>query len=62
MAELTRTELSAICSLLRTEQTLAARYQTDAENCEDPQLRTVCEETAARHRNHFEALLQLLSE
>lgn len=61
MANLTSKELSALDDQLSLEQVLVKKYRTYASQCTDPQLRTKCEQVAARHMDHFNRLLSHLS-
>lgn len=60
MPQMTTKELSAIGDQLGMEHSLIQKYQMYAQSCTDPQLRTKCEEIAAKHRNHYQTLLGLL--
>ena len=60
MPQLTAKELTALGDQLGMECSLVKKYEMYAQVCADPQLRTKCEETAAKHRNHYQALLGLL--
>ena len=61
MANLTTKELAAIEDQLGVEQTLVKKYKMYAQQCTDPQLKTKCEQTAARHQEHFSRLLNQLN-
>ena len=54
------TQMTAKGDQLGMECSLVKKYQMYAQNCTDPQLRTKCEEIAAKHRNHYQTLLGLL--
>ena len=54
-------DLDAVKDQLEMEQVLIAKYQSYAKCCADPQLRTKCEESAAKHLCCCQALLGLLS-
>lgn len=61
MANITSKELSALEDQLNYEQVLVKKYRTYAASCADPQLRTKCEQVAARHQDHFNRLMGHLS-
>lgn len=61
MPELTSKELDAICDQLSAEELLVKKYQLFAQVAEDPQLKTKCEQIAAKHQNHFDRLLNQLN-
>ncbi len=60
MGELTRRELEAIAQALAREQLLVKKYKLYSRMCHDPQLRTKCEQGAAKHQNHWDTLLSQL--
>lgn len=60
MANLTAKELSAITDQLKVEQTMINKFKAYAETMKDPQLKTKCEQIAARHQNHYTRLLSQL--
>lgn len=60
MAEMTARELEAIRGLLAHEQMLVKKYRMYGGLCCDPQLRTKCEQAAARHQNHYNTLMKHL--
>ena len=60
MAPITDSELSSLESMFRTEQRLLREYTQYARLCEDPQLKTRFQETAALHRTHCLTLAKLL--
>ena len=60
MANLSAKELSAIEDLLTAEQCLVKKYKMYADQCTDPQIRTKCEQIAAKHQNHFTRLMSQL--
>lgn len=61
MANLTTRELGSLTDQLVREQVLVKKYKMYANQCCDPQLRTKCEQVAARHQNHYNTLLNQLS-
>jgi hypothetical protein len=61
MASITSKELSALEDQLNCEQVLVKKYHTFAGQCVDPQLKTKCEQVAARHQDHFNRLMTHLS-
>ena len=60
MAPITDNELSSLESMFRAEQRLLQEYAQYARLCEDPQLKTKFQETAALHRAHCLTLAKLL--
>lgn len=61
MAALSAKELSAIEEQLSLEQTMIKKYKMYAKACTDPQLKTKCEQIAAKHQNHFCRLIGQLN-
>ena len=61
MANLTSKELTAIEDHLSMEQLLVSKYHAIAGQTTDPQLKTKCEQIAAKHREHYQRLLGRLS-
>jgi hypothetical protein len=57
MASITSKELSALEDQLNCEQVLVKKYHIFAGQCVDPQLKTKCEQIAARHQDHFNRLM-----
>ena len=51
MANLTSKELSAIEDQLSAEQCLIKKYKLYAQNASDPQIKTKCEQIAAKHQD-----------
>lgn len=62
MPSLTSKELSAIEDQLGVEQTLIKKYQSYAAMSNDSQIKTKCEQIASLHQQHYNTLLQLLSQ
>ncbi|MGI5855703.1 MAG: spore coat protein [Candidatus Merdivicinus sp.] len=60
MAQITAKELSALSDQLGMECSLVKKYALYSQVCTDPQLKTKCEEIAAKHRTHYQTLLGLL--
>lgn len=56
MSQLTSKELSAIEDQLSVEQNLVAKFKTYASQVTDPQLKSQCEQVAAKHQAHFDRL------
>ena len=56
MANLTEKELSAIEDQLSAEQMLIKKYRGYAALAQDPQIRTLCDQLAQRHKQHFDTL------
>ena len=61
MANLTTKELSAIEDQLSVEQTLIKKYQLYSQSSTDPQIKSKCEQIAAKHQNHFDRLMNQLN-
>ncbi|MEA5012492.1 MAG: spore coat protein [Angelakisella sp.] len=61
MAKLSQKELAALADQLTREQTLVKKYKLYSTLCTDPQLRTKCEQQAAKHQNHYNTLLGQLN-
>ncbi|MDL2234238.1 spore coat protein [Ruminococcaceae bacterium OttesenSCG-928-L11] len=61
MSNLTSKELTAIEDQLGIEENLVKKYKMYAGACQDPQLKTKCEEIAAKHQSHFNTLMTHLS-
>ena len=62
MATLSAKELSAIEDQLSLEQTMIKKYKMYSQACTDPQLKTKCEQIAAKHQNHFCRLMGQLDQ
>ena len=60
MAKLSEKELTAIEDQLATEQVMIDKYRMYSQNCTDPQLKTKCEQIAAKHQNHYCRLMEQL--
>ncbi len=60
MMQMTEKELAAVSDQLTQEHSLIQKYEMYAQMSTDPQICTQCEEFAAKHRNHYQTLLQLL--
>lgn len=61
MANLTAKELSALEDQLNCEQMLIKKFKLFAQSASDPQIKTTCENMAARHKQHFDTLMGHLS-
>ncbi len=61
MANLTAKELSALEDQLNCEQMLIKKFKLFAQSATDPQIKTTCENMAARHKQHFDTLMGHLS-
>ena len=57
MANLTEKELSALEDQLNYEQVLIKKYNGYAAIAQDQQIRDVCTQLAARHKQHFDTLM-----
>ncbi len=56
MGTLTSVELKAIEDQLSSEQLMIKKFKSYAQSAQDPQIKTVCEQAAALHKNHFDTL------
>ena len=61
MANLTAKELSALEDQLNCEQMRIKKFKLFAHSATDPQIKTTCENMAARHKQHFDTLMGHLS-
>ncbi|MBE6885048.1 MAG: spore coat protein [Ruminococcaceae bacterium] len=61
MPNLTAKELTAIEDQLSLEQLLVKKYRMYSRACTDPQIKTKCEQIAARHQTHYDKLLAHLN-
>lgn len=61
MATLTSKELTAIEDQLGIEENLIKKYKMYAQNCQDQEIRTKCEDIACKHQKHFNTLMGHLS-
>ena len=61
MPDLTSKELTALEDQLTMEQALIKKYKMYAQQCSDPQIRTKCEQIAAKHQSHYTRLLGQLN-
>lgn len=61
MANLTSKELTLLEDQLSGEQLLIKKFQSYATQCTDPQLKTKCEQVAAKHQDHFNRLMTFLN-
>ncbi len=57
MADLTEKELSALQDQLNLEQSLIRKYKGYAALAQDPQIKTLCDQLACRHKQHFDTLM-----
>ena len=60
MANLTTKELSALEDQLGFEGMLCCKYQDAAKNAAEPELKTVYEGYAVRHKENYDMLLDFL--
>lgn len=60
MINITAKELSALEDQLNYEQLLVKKIKGYASMCRDSQLKTICEQTAAQHKTHYDMLLKHL--
>lgn len=61
MTTVTDKELFAIEDQLSHEQNLISKYQTYADQCTDPQLKSKYEDFVTRHRKHYDALFAVIN-
>lgn len=61
MANLTTEELKALSEELNSEHVLITKYKNYAQMTNDPTIRSLCENLAGQHCNHFDKLMQELS-
>lgn len=61
MANLTSKELTALEDQLGMEQNLVQKFKLYASTSTDPQIKTKCEQIAAKHQNHYNRLLGQLN-
>lgn len=61
MTNMTSKELTAIGDQLGVEENLVKKYKHYAQSCQDEQLRTKCEQIAAKHQKHFDTLMGHIS-
>ncbi len=57
MAQLTEKELTALEDQLNCEQLLVKKYKSYANMTADPQIKTTCEQLAAKHKTHYDTLM-----
>lgn len=57
MPNLTEKELATLQDQLEREQNMTKKCRCYAGMCEDPQLKTACEQLAQCHENHYNTLL-----
>jgi rubrerythrin len=60
MATLSAKELSGLDDELNGEQLMIKKYKAYAAQAKDQQIKTVCEQIAARHKQHFDTLMGFL--
>lgn len=61
MANLTDAELAAVRNALQAEKRLIEKYTGFAEMTDDPTVRGLCEQIAARHKTHYDTIFRALS-
>ena len=54
-------ELQALEEELGSEQLLIKKFKLFAQTTTDPQIKTKCEQIAAKHQNHYSRLLSQLN-
>lgn len=57
MANLTTEELKGLGETLGAEKLLIMKYKNYAEMTTDPTIRSMCEQIAAQHQNHYDTLM-----
>ena len=60
MSSLSKQELYAVQALLQEEEKLIFSFSSCARDADDPQLRSLFEQIAAKHRLHWNTLSKLL--
>ena len=60
MSTITTKELTAIEDQLGMEENMVKKFKMYAQTCTDPQLKTKCEQIAAKHQSHYTRLLNQL--
>lgn len=61
MQNITSKELSAVEDQMNAEQLLVKKFKNYASICQDPQIKTLCEQLAAQHKTHFDTMMNYLS-
>ncbi len=61
MADLTMTELKGVEDELGAEKLMILKYKNYAQMTADPTIRSLCEQIAAQHKNHYDTLMGNLS-
>jgi len=61
VTNLTDKELKALEDHMGAEKLLVSKYRSYAVMTTDPQIRTQCENIAARHQSHFDRLMGYLN-
>lgn len=54
-------EINALEEELGAEQLLIKKFKFMAQSTTDPQIKTKCEQIAAKHQNHYDRLLSKLN-
>lgn len=57
---MTNKELDAIASQLELEDTLTKRYTVYTAECQNQEIKKLCEKISSQHKNNFESLIELL--
>lgn len=60
MANLTTKELASIKDQLGQEQLMIKKFKSYSHLCNDPQIKSKCEQVAAQHKNHYDTLFKML--
>lgn len=60
MADLTNKELDAIQDQLTMEKLMIQKYKIYSQTASDPQIKTKCEQIAAKHQEHYDKLMNKL--
>ena len=55
--QLTSMELEGFSKLLTTEANTIQKYKSYAASCQDPALCELCEDMAAKHKRHYDMIL-----
>ena len=60
METLTEKELGTISELLTIEENVILKFNSYAEQCEDPEMKAKFQQASAKHVQHFDTLLKQL--
>lgn len=60
--QLSQKELTLLQDQINNERLLVAKFNSYAAQTTDPQLRSMCQQIAQRHQQHYNTLLQFLGQ